>query len=152
MKMMGGNYGGACCLIVWDGISTSDSWSEFVLSSCWLGISASLADNVEGCALAQFVDLGTLLAGMIAKHQIFIEWLLIKLVAIWFKHYSSCTGNSVFKVAKLWVCYGHLGALTGWFAGHFQEIYVNSTYCSSYMWAWQENDLSLITLVKQVRM
>ena len=61
---------------------------------------------------------------MVAKHQIFIEWLLMKLVAIWFKHYRSCDGNALFKVAKLWVCYTNLGTLTGGSAGHFHEVYV----------------------------
>ena len=61
---------------------------------------------------------------MVAKHQIFIEWLLIKLVAVWFKNYRSCNGNALFKVAKLWVSYTNFGTLAGGSAGHFQEVYV----------------------------
>ena len=61
---------------------------------------------------------------MVARPQIFIEWLLIKLVAIWFKNYISCNGNALFKVAKLWVYYTNLGTLTGRSAGHFQEVCV----------------------------
>ena len=59
-------------------------WSDLALSSCWLGISPSSADNVEGCALAEFLDFGILnyWLHMVARHQIFIEWLLIKLGAI----------------------------------------------------------------------
>ena len=65
-----------------------------------------------------------LLVAMVARPQIFIEWLFIKLVAIWFKNYRSCNGNALFKVAKLWVCDINLGTLTGGSAGHFQEVYV----------------------------
>ena len=61
---------------------------------------------------------------MVANHQVFIKWLLIKLVAIWFKNYRSCDGNALFKVGKLWVCYTNLVTLTGESAGHFQEVYV----------------------------
>ena len=58
--MFGGNCGRACHLIACIETSATDSWSELVLSSCWLEISTYSAGNVEGCALAEFLDLGIL--------------------------------------------------------------------------------------------
>ena len=50
----------AGCLKARNYTSASDPFSELVISSCWPGISASSAENVDGCSLAEFLDLGML--------------------------------------------------------------------------------------------
>ena len=65
-----------------------------------------------------------LLIGMVSINKMIMEWLLIKLVAIWFLDYRCHSGNAQFKASKLWVCYTNLGTLTERSAGHFQEAYV----------------------------